>query len=316
MNVDRREFLKAATAGAGITLSGLTGTSSGLLHSPLPTVIAKTKIRRGAADVVVVGAGAFGIWTALYLGRLGATVTVVDSYGPGNSRSTSGGETRRVRSSYSDRAHGLQWAKWAKESIARWSRWDEEWRDNLLPRLFFNTGDLIMREEMNPELERTIANWDTIGAAYEVLTQNEVAYRYPVIRMEGLNVALFEPDAGVVRARRAIEAVAEVFRKEGGEIKLARAEPGNHNGSRLESINLNGGDSLTAQTFVFACGPWLPKCFPRTYGQAATNPNGSCLLLWHAAWRRPVHLPKAPQLQFSRYYRMACLESGQPRVSR
>src|SRR5882757_8440460 len=52
------------------------------------------------SNVVVVGAGAFGGWTALYLLRSGFQVTLVDAWGPGNSRSTSGDETRVIRSTY------------------------------------------------------------------------------------------------------------------------------------------------------------------------------------------------------------------------
>lgn len=45
------------------------------------------------SEVVVVGAGAFGGWTALYLREIGLSVTLVDAHGPGNARSSSGGET-------------------------------------------------------------------------------------------------------------------------------------------------------------------------------------------------------------------------------
>jgi glycine/D-amino acid oxidase-like deaminating enzyme len=50
--------------------------------------------------IVVIGAGAFGGWTALYLLRRGAQVTLVDAWGPGNARASSGGETRIIRASY------------------------------------------------------------------------------------------------------------------------------------------------------------------------------------------------------------------------
>ena len=44
--------------------------------------------------VVVVGAGVFGSWTALWLLRRGASVTLVEQYGPGNPLSSSGDESR------------------------------------------------------------------------------------------------------------------------------------------------------------------------------------------------------------------------------
>ena len=50
--------------------------------------------------VAVVGAGAFGGWTALHLRRAGALVTLLDAWGPGNSRASSGGETRVIRGVY------------------------------------------------------------------------------------------------------------------------------------------------------------------------------------------------------------------------
>src|SRR5262249_37056171 len=57
-----------------------------------------------AADIIVVGAGSFGGWTALNLQKSGAKVRLIDAWGPGNARSTSGDESRGVRSSYGDRA--------------------------------------------------------------------------------------------------------------------------------------------------------------------------------------------------------------------
>ena len=54
--------------------------------------------------IVVVGAGAFGGWTALELRRRGVAVTLVDAWGPGNARASSGGETRIIRATYGQRA--------------------------------------------------------------------------------------------------------------------------------------------------------------------------------------------------------------------
>ena len=72
MTVNRRGFLKSVVAAqAGAALS-----------------TAAARQTRAPADVVVVGAGAFGAWTAFYLRQLGARVRLVDAYGPGNARSS------------------------------------------------------------------------------------------------------------------------------------------------------------------------------------------------------------------------------------
>ena len=271
MAIDRRHFLKTASTGIGLSLVA----SSPIAGAPPEPRSEPLRRRPGQApDVVVVGAGNFGMWTALNLVRLGATVTVVDPYGAGNSRQTSGGETRGVRTSYGDRPHGPLWTRWANEAIRRWIAWDEEAKDLLLPRLFFQTGDLIMREAMEPYLEDTMATWDDQGIAYETFGPDEIRHRWPWIRTEGITVALYEPQAGVVRARRAIESVSKRFRWEGGEITIGRASPGGRSAGRLTDVALEGGDSLSAATFVFAVGPWFPGLFPEILGKRIRIPLG------------------------------------------
>lgn len=263
MTLHRRDFLKGvAGAGAGLALTGTPGSAAAPRLSGAPAVRS-----RQAADVVVVGGGAFGAWTALHLQRGGAQVTLVDQHGPANSRATSGGETRGVRTSYGDRPHGLQWGEWAAESIRRWKAWDEEHAGDLLPPLYFTTGDVILREEMEPFLERTMENWDTMGREYEVLTPEEVRYRWPAIHTPDIQVAVYEPDAGVVRSRRAIESVVQVFQREGGTVRVGRVGEFPGGSGDLNAITLDDGTALAGAQFVFALGPWFPKYFPELLGK-------------------------------------------------
>ena len=262
MPIDRRDFLKAATAGAGLAIAGSASAVAASETRPAPLV------RSGQLpDVAVVGAGNFGVWTALHLQRSGARVTLVDQYGPGNSRSTSGDETRGVRTSYGDRPQGLQWGRWAARATELWKQWDAEHNGPTLPRLFYTTGDVILREEMDPFMEQTVENWRVMGHAYEVLTADEVRYRWPAIHTPDVNVALYEPSAGVVRARRAMESVARVFQREGGELRVARAALGDTEGRTISSLLLDGSDRLEAGAFVFALGPWFPTAFPHLMGR-------------------------------------------------
>ncbi|MGH7569101.1 MAG: NAD(P)/FAD-dependent oxidoreductase [Gemmatimonadales bacterium] len=275
MTVDRREFLTLAAAQAGLLLTGVggvggagcattaTGGAGGVVRGP--------GIGRPPRDVVVIGAGAFGGWTAWYLHQLGARVTLVDAYGPGNSRATSGDETRGVRSSYGDRE---LWIRWANEAIARWKAWDEEWYDRLRLRLYFTTGDLILRPEPEPWLTDTLRIWAQLRVPHEVLSLDEVARRYPQISLEGMSLAAFETNAGVVRARRVCETVAEMLRAKGGQIVIARAEPGARSGGRLQDLVLSTGERLGGQAFVFACGPWMAKVLPEVLTDRLRTPLG------------------------------------------
>ena len=249
--LDRRDFLRIAGTGAGALLAGCAR----------GTGLASRAASLASANVVVVGAGAFGGWTALHLQRMGARVTLVDMYGPGNSRSTSGDETRGVRTSYGDRPHGELWMQWAARAIERWRQWDDEFSKPQKMRLFFTTGDLIMRAEWEPFLTQTRAWWVKNGIPHETLSPDEVRKRWPQIAADDMKAVLYEPDAGVVRARRATESVAEIFRHEGGRIVIGRVvppEPGRFDGHTLRFTN---GDTISADVFVFAVGPWLGKTF-------------------------------------------------------
>src|ERR1051326_7529235 len=87
----RRSFLKGVSAAAILFKAER---SAALRHLP-PQRLSGRK-----THVAVIGAGAFGGWPALHLLRSGARVTLVDEWGPGNSRASSGGETRIIRGTY------------------------------------------------------------------------------------------------------------------------------------------------------------------------------------------------------------------------
>ena len=83
MNRSRRRFLKGSAFVGATCFLGTHQMSS----SSRPSVI-------------VVGAGAFGGWSALHLAKSGVRVTLIDAWGPGNSCASSGGETRTIRATY------------------------------------------------------------------------------------------------------------------------------------------------------------------------------------------------------------------------
>lgn len=289
--VGRRGFLRIAAGGAGAAWAGKARAAS-------PGRAAPSVLARQRPDIAVVGAGAFGAWTALHLQRSGARVALIDQYGPANSRATSGGETRGVRTGYGGRPHGLLWTQWAKRSIEKWNAWDEQWQDMMLPRVFFTTSDLILRDEWTDFMEETRAHWDETGVRYEVLDADEVGRRWPVIDLSGITVALHELDAGVVRARRAIESVARVFRQEGGQVKIAHAAPGPRTGRALDALRLRPGESLSAGAYVFALGPWHPKAFPELMGKRLRIPIGNVVYLRTPPGDNRYSFPNLPSYNF------------------
>ena len=118
--------------------------------------------------MVVVGAGAFGGWTALSLREMGVPVTLIDAYGPGNSRASSGGETRQIRAGYEDRE---LYTRWVLEAFGRWKAREAEWGRRLL----FETGRLLLAPEWNHGLETTKAALDKYHVPNERLSHGRAA---------------------------------------------------------------------------------------------------------------------------------------------
>ena len=270
----RRDFLRVAGAGAGLLLLGGCATDA---SAAVPGLKAKRRLPRiggKGGDVVVIGAGVWGGWTALHLQQMGAKVTLVDAYGPANARATSGDETRGIRSSYGDRDAGELWVQWAREGIKRWKAFDAEWSEDVRQGLWHTTGDLIMRAEPEPFTTRTQEWWTKHKIPFEVLTPDEVRYRWPVIDVEDITVVLSEPDAGVIRARRAAQTVVAAFESGGGRIQIGRARPSKIVNGQLKEIALDTGHTIAGDAFVFALGPWLGKMFPDVLYNRTRTPLG------------------------------------------
>src|ERR1700752_783611 len=123
-------------------------------------------------DVAVIGAGAFGAWSAYQLRKSGATVTLIDAYGPGNSRSSSGGESRIIRMGYgADEIY----TRMAMRSLVRWQ---ELFHTTGQP-LFHRTGVLWIARTGNPYSESTRSTLKEVGVPIEVLSAVDLARRYP-----------------------------------------------------------------------------------------------------------------------------------------
>jgi len=298
--MDRRSFLRATGIGAGALVAG----GSGALLGCAPAAAAAGPLgaptihpRGTGPEVVVVGAGAFGGWTALNLQEMGARVTLVDLYGPGNSRSTSGDETRGVRTSYAGRE---LWTSWAARSIERWKAFDEEHAAAMGGKLYFPTGDLIFRDTEVGMIEQVREIWDWAGVPYENLTPDEVRYRWPQINIEGITHVLHEPGAGVVRARAATLRVAALFQQRGGEVRIGRAAPGRSEGGRLLDVTLNGesGDRISADRFVFALGPWFSTTFQDVLEGVFRIPMGNVMYYGTPPGNERFNFPHIPSWNF------------------
>jgi len=219
---------------------------------------------RSTPRVVVVGAGAFGGWTALTLAERGAQVTLIDAWGPGNARASSGGETRVIRSTYGSRAI---YTEMAMRALARWQAYDARWQRGFLRK----TGVLWMVARDNGFARASIDTLSAAGIPIHDLTLAAARQRFPQVDFKGVSTTFFEPEAGYLFARLACEHVVERFVAAGGSYRQASAEtPLAIEGTGLRRLRLRDGAVLQGDVFVFACGPWLGSLFPDVIGRRVT----------------------------------------------
>jgi sarcosine oxidase len=209
-------------------------------------------------DVVVVGAGVFGSWTANFLQRAGRKVLLLDAYAPGNSRASSGGESRIIRMGYgADEIY----TRWSMRSLPLW----EELQERIGATIFHRTGVLWLAPGGNQYLAQTLTTFEKIGVTFERLSAADIARKYPQIAVDSDVFGILEPKSGTLMARRAVEHVVADAVKRGAEYRAELVETPAGRG-RLASIRTRNGENFSAETYVFACGPWLPKVFPAQLG--------------------------------------------------
>jgi len=250
MKTTRREFMRTAVAGAlGTTVI------PALVGAQAPGVSGGD-----VYDVAVVGAGVFGAWIAYRLRQAGRRVALLDAYGPGNARSSSGGQTRVIRMGYGDQEI---YTRWSMRSLDLWK--------SLLgkagrPSFFQPVGVLWMARGEDPLTTKTLATLQRLGIRHERLGRSELERRWPQIDFGPNTWAIHEPRSGFLMGFHAVQAVVQIAMATGVEYLQEAVVPPAGKG-RLGSVATRSGKTVQAGTFVFACGPWLPKLFPDLLGE-------------------------------------------------
>jgi glycine/D-amino acid oxidase-like deaminating enzyme len=210
--------------------------------------------------IAVVGAGAFGGWTALHLLERGARVTLLDAWGPGNSRASSGGETRIMRGTYGP---DQPYTKLAARALKLWAKYEQRWKKQFLHR----TGVLWMVSGRDDAYERgSLGPLREAGVKFQEFSTQGMKKRWPQINFADVHWGIFEPECGYLDARASCQAVVDAFIAEGGTYRQLAVSGEGLEDAPLRSLALSDGSRLKADLYVFACGPWLGKLFPETLG--------------------------------------------------
>lgn len=197
-------------------------------------------------NVIVIGAGAWGLPTAAELASRGHRVTLIDRYGPGNPFSSSHGPTRIWRLADPDPAK-IRMTRQSLEAMERLSSIAGEpvflrrglvWRDG---------GAALDGFEWALAME---------GIPHLRLDADRVGSRFPGLVPDG-RAAIYTSDAGPVLAEASLRAQSRRFEAAGGELRLAHVVDidADASGGRAHRVHLAGGEVLEAERLVVAAGP-------------------------------------------------------------
>ena len=132
------------------------------------------------ADFVVIGAGVFGVWTAYALRKHGHTVLLLDAYGAGNNRSSSGDESRIIRMGYgSDQLY----TRWAARSLEAWQELFRACKQHL----FLKTGVLWLSTVSDPYTRLISPTLTANSIPHEKVSASEISARFPQIGIDDVD---------------------------------------------------------------------------------------------------------------------------------
>jgi len=201
-------------------------------------------VSRMTYDVVIVGAGIFGLSTGRELARRGHSVLAVDRFGSGHPATSSTGASRSIRIAYD---HSF-YVDLALEAIESWRRLEAE------------TGRAILhltgQVDLGPQrkLEDLVRTVRAAGAEIDEVSTAGLRRLFPEIVLSSDEGALFQRQAGTVVADIGMLALLEACDKAGvvyaAPERVVRIEPGAMVAVHTERRRVE------AKQVVVAAGPW------------------------------------------------------------
>ena len=222
-----------------------------------------------ADDLVIVGAGIFGLGTALEAARRGYAVTVVDRGPIPHPAAASNGPSRKLRSTYLDPAY-------SRLVIDAARSWDEI--SAATGRVCFERlGNLVYTvNDDHPTLDAFQAASEGAGGSIERLDRADLRRRFPTFRLA--RAAIFEADGGVLRATSAVRAIGSLAAGAGARIDLGGPVTRIDRDGSQPSVVLADGRRLTAPRIIVAAGAWTARLVPELRGLVTLKRQGLAYL--------------------------------------
>ena len=216
--------------------------------------------------ILIVGAGIFGLSTALELKKRGYQhVTIIDRYLPPVVDGSSVDISRVIRVDYADPLY----ARMAREAQKGWT---SEFKDHYHP-----SGFVMLAEQPgHPYLEKIKGTDASLGATLEEFDDAEgVRRQYPNIqaRLKGLK-AYINKDGGWADAEQAVRQLSLQCSVAGVSFitgPRGRALSLKHEGSRVVGANVAQGKPILATQVILATGAWTNRLIQIEHAASASG---------------------------------------------
>ncbi len=208
------------------------------------------------AQYVIVGAGAMGSAAAYHLARRGQRVILIEQFALGHSRGSSHGAARITRHSYAEPAY----ARLMPEAFRAWRELEADAGETL----YIRTGGVSFSSPRVDYVANVAANLAELGVRHWRGSGSDWNQRHPAFSLPSSYDVVFEPDAGMVAAARAVAVQIELARRHGGDrVRVIEQDPVKR--IDLESnrpVVVTESARFTAETVIVTAGAWVGRLLP------------------------------------------------------
>lgn len=201
-------------------------------------------------DVAIVGLGGMGSAILAHCAARGASAVGIEQFGPAHDRGASHGKTRMIRKAY------FEDPAYVPLVLRAYELWRELERTSGKEILRI-TGVLSVGAETSEIIRGTLRAAKEHELRIESLSQSDVQARYPSLEFWKNEVALFEPDGGVLHPERAVSAHLKSAEANGAEMRFGVAMESWHATDKSFELELSDGARISANKLVLALGPWF-----------------------------------------------------------
>lgn len=206
-------------------------------------------------DVAVVGLGAMGSMALWRLAARGVAAAGFDRFSPPHDRGSSHGESRIIRTAC---AEGAFYVPLIREAFALWRELEADSGTGLVTM----TGALMIGRRDGGLVGGALASCAAHGLEHRVLDGDEAAERFPQHLLDAEDVALWEPQAGVLRPEACIAAALTRAEMLGAGVNRAAPVVAIEEDAARVVIRLAGGGAVEARRCVVATGSWTGRLVP------------------------------------------------------